>query len=250
MEQQIFCPRFPYGDEIQIDGIPFSSQHLVDGLAPYLSEQRLEKIEKVISNRTCNLSLVTDQLYDIGNINALLRTCENLGILNCHVIEASRMKITSRTTQGADKWVNIKRWQRPTECIETLKSQGHQIIATDFSDDAIHISEVDFNIPTAIILGSEHLGVSEEILKLADKKVKLPAVGFSQSYNVSVAGAMLVGRAFEERVNQFGKMGDLNIHETNRLRAEYYRRSLRPGLHKVQRILKKLVEHYLPETTS
>ena len=84
-------------------------------------------------------------------------------------------------------------------CVSALRAEGIAVYATELTDEAQDYLSVDFNGPTAIVLGNEHAGCSPEMVALADGAVIVPMVGFVQSLNVSVAAAVLLAEVARQR---------------------------------------------------
>lgn len=225
--QTDFSKLFPLDEHLVIDDNQYSVQQIFDVFTEQLQPGRRERIEKIMADKTCDITLVLERLYDTGNINAVVRSAENFGILPLNIVESQRTKISKRTTQGAHKWIHMTNWQEPEPCIKTLKEKGYRIATTHLSAEAVPIAEVDFTIPTAIVLGNELEGVSDYMLEQSDLNIIIPTVGFTESFNISVAAAIICYQVFQDRLNRLGKMGNLTEAEITRLRAEFYSRSVK-----------------------
>lgn len=231
-----------------VDGRGYHPEEVIVRLAPFLTEERRLRIEQVIAGRTYAVVPVLERVHDLGNVNAVLRSAEGLGYGAAHLVSlqgdagawaasrdtgaplASGTETAQRQSQGADKWVDLHVWPEPATAIAELRQRGYRIVATHLSADAVPISEVDFCIPTAIVLGNEREGVSDELLAAADLNCVLPIDGFIQSYNISVAAALALYHARESRLAKRGFHGDLPDDERRALTAVYYVRSVRqPG---------------------
>lgn len=220
-------PGFPFGDVFEIGGRTFDAQTIIERLGPYITELRRRRIGEVVAERTCTVVPVLDGLYDHGNVNAVLRSVEGLGYLVAHVIESSaRFKVAGRVTQGAEKWLVVRRWSSSSECVSALARDGYRIVATH-TEEASPIDTVDFTRPTALVFGNEHAGVSQAVLEVASARVKVPMGGFSESFNISVAAGMCLYHARLERLRRLGRHGDLTAEERRRLTAVYYLRSIK-----------------------
>ncbi len=226
-EYLTYSKLFPLEENLLLDGAEYSTSQIFETFSEQLQDGRKERIEKVMEDKTCDITLVLERLYDTGNINAVVRSAENFGILPINIIESKRTKISKRTTQGAHKWVHMTKWEDPQPCIKTLKEKGYRIATTHLTAEAIPISEVDFTIPTAIVLGNELEGVSDYMLEESDINIIIPTVGFTESFNISVAAAIICYQVYQDRMNRLGKMGNLNEAEITRLRAEFYARSVK-----------------------
>ncbi|MEZ4702303.1 MAG: RNA methyltransferase [Rhodothermales bacterium] len=201
---------------------------VIERLSPFLTEPRKERIEHVLAGRTHTVATVVEGLINQGNISAVMRSAEALGFHRFHVIEAQgHFKRSSRTSQGADKWLDITRWETPDACVESLREAGYRIAVTHLSPDAVPIDTLDFTRKTALVLGNEQHGVSERMRELADTCCMIPMLGFTQSFNISVAAAVSLYHAFQDRVRRQGRQGDLTEAERDALRARYYALSVK-----------------------
>ncbi len=161
-------------------------------LSSKLSPSRIAKIKNVAASRLIGPHFVVEKIHDIGNINAVMRSAENLGFPSLSIIEADRMKYSNRITQGADKWLISEKYKETSDCLKVLKDKSYQVIVTVLSDKAKPLNEIDFTKPSAIIFGNEKKGASEEAISLADEHCIIPSSGFSQSFNISVAAAIIM----------------------------------------------------------
>jgi tRNA (guanosine-2'-O-)-methyltransferase len=223
---------FPFSEALQVSphtdpNFRVSYQDVHRHVGPLLTPERKFKIDGVARERCFSNCVVLENIYDRGNISAVMRSAEALGFAQTHLIElGEKFKESQRTTAGADKWLEVKKWKSTKACIETLKASGHQIVVTHLDSTSKLISEIDFSEPTALVLGNEKDGVSPEMVAAADHRVLLPMTGFVQSYNISVAGALAFYHIFMDRVRRLGRNGSLSQKEIEILQAEYYLRSL------------------------
>jgi tRNA (guanosine-2'-O-)-methyltransferase len=172
-------------------GIQFSAADVLKHLAPRLTPERWAKIQKVVSNRTCDVTPVLENIYDRGNISAVFRSSEAFGFQNVHVIEpGEKFKESQRVTAGAEKWLDIIRYKQTVTAVAAIRDRGYQILATHLDTKARPLSEMDLTKPTAIVFGNEKEGISTDMIELCDATVILPMRGFVQSYNISVAAAI------------------------------------------------------------
>jgi tRNA (guanosine-2'-O-)-methyltransferase len=168
-----------------------------------------------------------ENIYDRGNISAVMRSAEALGLGQVHLIElGEKFRESQRTTAGADKWVEVKKWKSTADCVRELKAQGKQIVVTHLDATSKPIAEVDFSKPSALVLGNEKDGVSREMIEAADHRVVIPMEGFVQSYNISVAGALCFYQMYLSHKSKTGRAGDLNETEKDILKAVYAARTL------------------------
>lgn len=217
---------FPFGPELDIDAhLKVRFEVVLEKIGPLLTEERKVKIDRVVAERNFSTAVVLESIYDRGNISAVMRSAEGQGFANFHVIETQeKFKESQRVTQGADKWVEVKKWKQSTDAIRSLKDQGFKICVTTL-EGAKPLHEIDFSKPTALVLGNEKSGVSPEMLAAADERVVIPMTGFVQSFNISVAGALCLYHISQDRLRRLGKNADLSPEEQSILKAHYYMRT-------------------------
>ena len=233
------CPRialvqmFPFSNFISIEDskgkvcgeLPWEIVH--HEIFPLLTQERQAKILRVVEGRCFSTAIVLENIYDRGNASAVMRSAEALGYSLFHSIEPhEKFKESQRTTAGADKWVELTRWKTTNECVNELKKLGKQIVVTSLQSNSKPIADIDFTKPTALVLGNEKDGASSEIIEAADHCVILPMTGFTQSYNISVAGALCFYHIYQRRLAQLGRPGDLSDLQQKILATHYALRTI------------------------
>ena len=153
-----------------------------------------ELIEKTFAERKTPLFLLLDQISDVRNFGAIIRTAECTGVNGIIIQKSGSAPVnaeTIKTSAGAAFKVPICKVDHIKDALFILQASDIKTVAaTEKTEEQIF--DVDFNQPIAIIMGSEHRGVNPSILKMVDYKAKLPLLGEIGSLNVSVAcGAFL-----------------------------------------------------------
>jgi tRNA (guanosine-2'-O-)-methyltransferase len=162
-------------------------------LESILTENRKEKFLKVLQKRTNHFTVVVEDVFQMHNTSAVMRSCEVFGIQELNVIEQRYGKsIDKEIAMGAQKWVDINTFDNATNCIQTLKNKGYQIIATTPHENDCLLDDFDITQPSALFFGTERDGLSQEILDCADGFLKIPMVGFTESLNISVSAAIII----------------------------------------------------------
>ncbi|RBW61376.1 23S rRNA (guanosine(2251)-2'-O)-methyltransferase RlmB [Tenacibaculum sp. E3R01] len=151
-------------------------------------------IETTLENTDKPLFLLLDQVSDVRNFGAIIRTAECTGVHGIIIQKGGSAPVnaeTIKTSAGAAFKIPICKVDHIKDALFQLKAADIKIVsATEKTEDSIY--DINFNQPLAIIMGSEHKGVSNSVLKLSDYKAKLPLLGEIESLNVSVAcGAFL-----------------------------------------------------------
>ena len=171
----------------------FQDKNYLNFLENIVTENRKEGFNRVLSQRTKHITIAVEDLYQLHNTSAVMRSCEVFGVQELHVIEQKFGKsIDKEIALGAEKWVDIKRYNSPAQCMQSLRDQGYQIVATSPHYTANYLEDFDVTKKSAIFFGTEKLGLSEEILSQADAHIKIPMVGFTESLNISVSAAIII----------------------------------------------------------
>ena len=158
-----------------------------------LTENRKNKFLKVLENRTKHFTVVVEDVFQMHNASAVMRSCEVFGIQELNVIEERYGKsIDKEIAMGAQKWVDINKFDNVTHCIDVLKNQGYQIIATTPHENDCLLDDFDISKPSALFFGTERDGLSDVVLQKADEFLKIPMAGFTESLNISVSAAIII----------------------------------------------------------
>jgi 23S rRNA (guanosine2251-2'-O)-methyltransferase len=148
--------------------------------------------------------LVLDQITDVRNFGAIVRTAECAGVHAVIIPEKGMAGIGAdavKTSAGAIHHMPVCRTDNLPKTIRYLKDSGIRIIAANEKSSRLYI-KAEMNTPLAIILGSEEKGISHQLLDLADQQVKIPVLGKIESLNVSVAAALLVYEAVRQKIHE------------------------------------------------
>ncbi|MFI1770855.1 TrmH family RNA methyltransferase [Thalassobellus citreus] len=164
---------------------------LLEHLESYLTDSRKEKFLKVLQQRTKHFTVATEDVYQLHNTSAVMRSCDVFGIQELHIVEEQNSKqIDREIAMGAQKWVDLNRYTHVKDCIAGLKEKGYQIVATTPHTDDCLLHELDVTKRSCFFFGRETEGLSKEVLDEADVFMKIPMVGFTESLNISVSAAI------------------------------------------------------------
>ena len=162
-------------------------------LEGFLTENRKAKFLRVLASRTNHFTIAMEDIFQLHNTSAVMRSCEVFGIQQLNVIEEKYGKsIDKEIAMGAQKWVDINTFDSVSNCVDTMKNKGYQIIATTPHENDCEMDDFDISKPSALFFGTERDGLSEEILQRADGFLKIPMVGFTESLNISVSAAIII----------------------------------------------------------
>lgn len=166
--------------------------------------RREEKIKKVIEDRQEGV-IVLENIADPHNAGAVWRTAEGLGFQKIYLVYSQEKainpkKIGKASSSSANKWLSFKIFKNVNDCYQELKKDGFRIVATVLDKEAKNLQSVNLGIKKiAIVLGNEHRGLSQEAIEGADEKIYIPMKGMIQSFNISVAAAIVMYEISRQR---------------------------------------------------
>lgn len=177
------------------------------GVVAYLTEityyDTSELLAAVFEKGRIPLVLILDRVTDVRNFGAIARGAECAGVDFIIIPSRGAAQINGdaiKTSAGALHRMKVCREDNLKTTIESLRESGLQIVAVHEKTDQL-IYDVDFTKPTALIMGSEENGISNEYLKRSDAQVKIPMAGSIASLNVSVATGIVLYEAFKQRLH-------------------------------------------------
>jgi len=166
---------------------------LLEHLESYLTENRLEPFNKGLNQRTKHFTVATEDVYQLHNTSAVIRSCDVFGIQEVNIVEEQNTKrIDREIAMGAQKWVDLNRYHSVNECIKGLKDNGYQIVATTPHTNDCVLHDFDITKKSCFFFGRETEGLSQDVLDQADTFLKIPMVGFTESLNISVSAAIIL----------------------------------------------------------
>lgn len=150
------------------------------------------------------LAVIVDGLQDPGNLGAILRAAEALGgsgvVLGEGTADPYNAK-TVRATMGAVYRLPVAHSQELAEVIPQMKARGMQVLVAS-ARAGRPVYEVDWCLPTAVVLGNEGAGVSPALAALADAAIRIPMPGRAESLNVGMAAGILLYEAMRQRTRK------------------------------------------------
>jgi len=166
---------------------------LLEHLETYLTEHRKERFSDVLSQRTKHFTVATEDVYQLHNTSAVIRSCDVFGIQEVNIVEERNSKrIDKEIAMGAQKWVDLNRYHKVKDCITDLKQKGYQIVATTPHTNDYALDDFDVTKKSCFFFGIETEGLSKETINEADCFLKIPMVGFTESLNISVSAAIIL----------------------------------------------------------
>ncbi|PIB28211.1 23S rRNA (guanosine(2251)-2'-O)-methyltransferase RlmB [Maribacter sp. 4G9] len=176
-------------------------QGAVANISPITFYTLEELVEKSEGKEKPALFLLLDQLSDVRNFGAIIRTAECTGVDGIIIQKKGAAPVTAdtvKTSAGAAFKVPIAKVGHIKDAIFFLQASGVKVVsATEKTNDLIY--DISLKEPLAIVMGAEDQGISPSILKASDHCAKLPLLGEIESLNVSVACAVFLYETVRQR---------------------------------------------------
>lgn len=176
-------------------------QGVVALISPISFQPYQEVLASAFETGKAPLFLILDRISDVGNFGAICRTAECAGVDGIIIPVKGSAQINAdaiKRSSGALLNMNISRERDLSKVILELKASGLQIVAcTEKTQQLIY--DIDFKLPTAIIMGSEENGINSQLFKNADQHVSIPLKGEIESLNVSVASGVILYETIRQR---------------------------------------------------
>jgi tRNA (guanosine-2'-O-)-methyltransferase len=207
-------------------------------LEGFLTENRKTKFLEILKARTNHFTVAIEDVYQMHNTSAVMRSCDVFGLQELHVVEQKYgKKIDSQIAMGAQKWVDVFQYPSNQSCLKALKAKGYQIVATTPYIDSCLLEDFDISKKSALFFGTERDGLSEELITQADCFLKIPMVGFTESLNISVAVAIII-QNLTQRLRKTNFDWQLTEEEIFLKRIDWTKKSIKD----VERIQERYLE--------
>lgn len=213
--------RFPYTGTFAVDGVDVPAADLLAMLTPFVSDDRVARFRAAAAGRRFDVCAIVEGVHDRGNLGAICRTADALGVgalLSSDVETAFYRGTRGRCSAGAEKWVDVMVHRDTLAAIADAKARGFRVAVAAAGDGAVSAHELDWETPTAFVVGNEKDGVSAAAREAADLMVQIPMTGMVESLNVSVASALLMQAAMT-RLAAVGKGPGLSEEEVDVMTA-------------------------------
>ena len=199
---------------------------LLTHLESFLTDKRRQRFDEVLSQRTKHFTVATEDVYQLHNTSAVMRSCEVFGIQELNVIEErNTKKIDREIALGAQKWVDLKRYKSVKNCITELRKNGYQIVATTPHLNNALLADFDVTQKSCIFFGRETEGLSNEVMEEADQFIKIPMVGFTESLNISVSAAIIL-QHLTSKLRQTDIKWNLTQEEKNQKKMDWIKKTI------------------------
>lgn len=170
-----------------------------------MQKKRLEKFHSVVNRRQPDLTVVLENVTDMHNVGAVIRTADSVGIGEVYILNTDAhlqtkfVKIGKRTSMGSGKWVDAHYYTDAEACFSALRSKYGKVLGAMLGEGVSDFYHLDLTEPMALFFGNEHRGASTVAQPLLDGRFFIPQMGMAESLNVSVACAVTLYEVFRQR---------------------------------------------------
>lgn len=176
-------------------------QGVIASIAAYRYEDFQNLLQKVKETNGIPFFVMLDEIEDPHNLGSILRTADVVGVNGIIIPKRRSVGLTAtvaKTSAGAIEYVPVTRVTNLAQTLDQLKEEGFWVVGTDASAKQ-SFTEVDYQIPIVLVIGSEGKGMSRLIKEKCDFVVKLPMKGHVNSLNASVAAAIMMFEVYRNR---------------------------------------------------
>ena len=176
-------------------------QGVIARIAP-IKFYTIDSFSEVLEKSKNPFVLILDQINDVRNFGAIIRTAEISGVDGIIIQNSSSAPVNSdtvKTSAGAIFNIPICKVNHIKDAIYHLQSMNISIISASEKSEK-NIYDVNLKVPLAIIMGSEQKGINKSVINLSDESVKLPMYGKIESLNVSVACGIFLYEVVRQRI--------------------------------------------------
>jgi tRNA (guanosine-2'-O-)-methyltransferase len=204
-----------------------ATEDLLSYLENFISKERSERFKSILAQRTNMITVAIEDVYQMHNTSAVIRSCESFGVQEAHVIEDRFGKrLDKNIAMGAQQWVDVYRYSSTKKAIASLRKKGYQIVATTPHDASVTLHDFEVKEPTALFFGTEKEGLSPEVFNVADTFLTIPMVGFTESLNISVSAAIIL-QALTTKLRNSNLDWRLSAAEMEMKRLDWTKKSIK-----------------------
>lgn len=163
------------------------------GYVAEVKEFEMSRVEDMIREKN-GLIVMLDGLEDVHNLGAIIRTCECAGVDGVIYKSHNAVRVNdtvAKVASGALEYMKVAEVNNLVNTIRKLKEKGYWIVGSDGSSQKMY-TDLDYDMNTVLVIGSEGKGMSRLVKEECDFIVKLPMYGHVTSLNASVAAGILI----------------------------------------------------------
>ena len=149
------------------------------------------------------VTVILDNVRSAQNIGSFFRTADAFGIEHialCGISATPPNREIHKTALGSELSVGWSYYPTTAECVDSLRTEGYQIIAIEQIEGATMLDKFSAkpNTKYALVFGNEVEGVDQRIADMVDGAIEIPQVGIKHSLNVSVSAGVVMWELFRQ----------------------------------------------------
>lgn len=206
-------------------------KEVIDYLSTFITQHKLDLIDKVLSLRTNFVTIALEDIYQPHNASAVIRSADCYGIQEVHIIEGrNKYDVNPQVLQGSSKWVDIIKHNDPENstqaCFKELRNKGYKLVGTTPHEQGVSLNEFKIDQPVALVFGTEETGLSDYAMDNVDEYLTIPMHGFTESFNLSVSAAICLYQITTDLHNSDFNW-QLTEEEKENIRLSWYKKVVR-----------------------
>jgi len=179
-----------------------------------VTPRRIDRMVEVLSERLTSVTILLENLSDPHNVCAIVRSAEGFGLDRVHVVEQPNKFVRNPAIlRGSDRWLTVEKHKELARTLLDMQAQGFVTAIADVGRGCVPLGELPVDGKLAIVMGSEHEGLSRRARSLADVRFTIPMQGFTESFNVSVSAAITLFDVTRRKRAFLGRRGELTVDE-------------------------------------
>jgi tRNA (guanosine-2'-O-)-methyltransferase len=176
----------------------YGAERVITWLSPLAAEDRLALLTRITEQRRTDVTLLLDRFYDPHNNAAVLRSAEAFGLTRVHAVPGQQgASLSQSVSQGVDKWIDFDVHASTEAAMDALANDGFVLVGADVTGE--HPRAFSDVSRVCLVMGAEKPGLSDVARKRCARFVSIPMHGMVESFNVSVAAALLVYALTQDR---------------------------------------------------
>ena len=165
-----------------------------------MTPERFTRLKQALGKRQHDLTVLADGVHKEHNVSAIIRSCDAVAVARLHIVNPDgEFRRYHMVSGGSKRWVELTRHESTAAAFTALRGDGFTLLAAHAGGEAVDYRDIDYTLPTAIVLGGELEGPSPYAIEHADRAISIPMHGLVESLNVSVAAAVILFEAERQR---------------------------------------------------
>jgi len=156
--------------------------------------------QRALEARQPDLTVLMDSVTRPHNVSAIIRTADAVGIQQVHTVSTGELVRRNHSSLGGAKhWVAVTTHGTTRAALKALRAEGWRLVAANSGERSRDYRDIDYTQKVAIVVGGEHVGLSDAARAEADEHIAVPMHGHGSSLPVSVVVGIILSEAERQR---------------------------------------------------